>query len=450
MFCSTENANVYSWDYKTPTTCPRDRAHIIDSNQTMLMSSVNHVELIGRYRNNDKFYRGITLAEDNSITVDVPKSAFGLLKVEQDVPAIQIDFVYNNSTQLIIPTTSNLGTVSNSNAMVELNTGAAANSYAIVRSRRFVRYRPGQGVNVMFTSVFTPGVVGSMQLAGVGTDAEGLFFGYSGSNYGILRRSNGIDNWTFQNDWNVDRMDGKMGSSQVLDPSKGNVYRITYQWLGYGMLFFLIEDGSTGGFVVVHKIKYANNFTVPSMLNPSLPVRYEVKNTTNTTPIIMKSPCACAMVEGIRSFLGFTFGIDNTKTITSNLVLTNIITLRSKTVYSGKANFIPVFLRLLSVGSDGTKNSIIYIIKTANVAGTPVWTDVNTIDSVVEYDTAGTTVTGGLQIAAFTFGKLESRTQSLLDLDIYLDPGDTLTMAAKLTATGSSDVSASLTWFEDR
>ena len=46
--------------------------------------------------------------------------------------------------------------------------------------------------------------------------------------------------------FNVDRLDGSGPSGMTLDPQKGNVYQIAYQYLGYGNAFFGVEDPETG------------------------------------------------------------------------------------------------------------------------------------------------------------------------------------------------------------
>lgn len=426
----------------------KEKRTICDTVTESDVCSINRSVLAGRWI--DSYYN-VDVTNDQKLCVDIPKSAFGLLKVQEDHPVIQIDYIYDLSTQIIDTSTANLGTVSASNTLAYINSGSATSSSAILQSKRVIKYKAGQGVNIMFTALFTaPGREGNIQLAGAGNTNNGYFFGYNGTRFGILRRSNGVDNWTYQTDWTVDRFDGTGPSRVKLNHGYGNVYRICYQWLGFGMITYMIEDPKKGEFLPVHRIEYANSNLYPSTLIPSFPMHFESKNTSNNTNVELKSACFCAMIEGTRSFLGLTYGADNTKVITSASVLTNVLTIRNKATYRLKPNFIPIFMRLLSVGSDGNKNSIVYIIREAVVAGVQSWQSISQADSVVEYDTVGTSVTGGAQIAVFTFGKLESRTQGLVDLDIFLNPGQSLTIAGKLTGVGSSEVSASLTWFEDR
>ena len=43
-------------------------------------------------------------------------------------------------------------------------------------------------------------------------------------------------------------MDGTGPSKQTLDPEFGNVFKIQYQWLGFGAIIFSIENSVTGDF----------------------------------------------------------------------------------------------------------------------------------------------------------------------------------------------------------
>ena len=72
-----------------------------------------------------------------------------------------------------------------------------------------------------------------------------------------------------QTAWSEDKMAGAGSSGMTLDPTKGNVYQIQYQWLGFGQIVFSLEDQATGDIVVVHRITYTNQNTIPSIANPT-------------------------------------------------------------------------------------------------------------------------------------------------------------------------------------
>ena len=73
-----------------------------------------------------------------------------------------------------------------------------------------------------------------------------------------------------QSIWSVDKMDGTGPSDMVIDPQKGNVYQIGFQYLGFGNAFFGIEDSSTGRIQAVHVIENANKRTTPVLRNPNV------------------------------------------------------------------------------------------------------------------------------------------------------------------------------------
>jgi hypothetical protein len=383
------------------------------------------------------------------LQISVPKTSFGELEVASPTPVVQSDFVYNVNSDVVDTATTGSGTVTQADAMVNLQTGAAASSSAEVCTKRLAKYRPGQGVQIRGTAIFTTGVANSIQLFGAGDDVNGVFFGYDGADFGILRRSNSVDTWTAQADWNGDVMDGSGSASnpsgRTLDPTQGNVYQIKFQWLGFGKMVYGIEDEITGDFIPVHSIRYANNNTVPSLYNPTFPVCWYVENTTNTTNLTVKGASCYAAVEGKIEYLGPRNSVGNTKTGVSTL--TNILTIRNKTSFASKTNRTPINISKFTVAVDGTKTSEYQVILNATLGGTPSYTDISTNTSVVDYDTAGTTITGGSNLDFGALGKTDS-TNVIPDIaDIILYPGDTLTIA--VSSSANTDATAAIRWVED-
>jgi hypothetical protein len=96
------------------------------------------------------------------------------------------------------------------------------------------------------------------------------------------------DYWTYQEDWNVDRMDGSNTittnpSGMTIDPTKLNVYQINLRWLGVGVISYALEDQLSGAMVYVHREHYTNQHRTPHILNPSFKITYAAYNLTNTT-----------------------------------------------------------------------------------------------------------------------------------------------------------------------
>ena len=189
------------------------------------------------------------------------KSAFNELLVTEITPMFQANFAYNNNARLVTETVTGSGTITNATAMAKCNTTAAGTSSATLTSKAALDYRGGQGGLFRATAVFTTGVAGSEQLLGVGDAVNGFFFGYNGATFGVCHRVNSVDTWYPQTSWNTEKMTAGEINSMTLDPTKGNVYEIQFQYLGFGQIEFSVENSSTGAFDVVHVIRFANTST---------------------------------------------------------------------------------------------------------------------------------------------------------------------------------------------
>lgn len=384
------------------------------------------------------------------VAITGPTSAFGEAEVTDPTPIIQGNFLYNINSDIYNTDVTN-GTVTQADAMAVLQTSANINSHAEVCTKALVKYRPGQGTHVRFTALFTTGVAGSKQMAGGFDDDNGFGFGYNGDSFGLFKRSGGVDLWVAQEDWNGDLMDGSGNgvnpSNQTLDQTKGNVYQVQFQWLGFGNIVYGIEDSNSGRFVPVHTIKYANTAIVPSLINPAFPVRYRVENTTNNTNITLKGSSLAAEVEGQVIYLGPSNSIGNTKTGVTT-TLTNILTIRNKTSFASKTNKAAVVIKAFSIAVDGAKPAELQLIKDTTLGGSPSFSDISTNTSVVDFDTAGTIVSGGTVIDTLFLGKSDSEHIEPVLGSITLNPGETLTLAVAASST-TTDSSVSIVWVED-
>jgi len=156
----------------------------------------------------------------------------------------------------------------------------------------------------------------------------------------------------------------------------------------------------------------------------------------------------CAEIEGKIEYLGPTNAIGNTKTGVTT-TLTNILTIRNKSTYQSVTNRTPINILKYSVAVDGNKPAEFQLVKNATLGGTPSYTDISTNTSVIDYDTAGTTLTGGQVIDFATIGSTGSLSEaSTSTTDIVILPGETLTLAVNAT-TSTTDVTAAIRWVED-
>ena len=376
--------------------------------------------------------------------------AFGQLVAQEETPIVTIDFPYNINTAYVTPTTANGGTVTQANSQAILQTSAAANGSAALDSIIAARYLPGQGKIIRFTAIFTPGVANATQVIGAGDANDGYFFGYQGATFGLFRRQNGTDFFTAQADWNTDTFDGSGDagnpSGALLDQTKGNVYQIKYQWLGYGAIRYYIEDNATGVVTQVHVIKYTNLNILPSVFNPSFQLHAQVINSGNTSNITLITASMGLYSEGPVDVSGARFSTGNRKTgITTE---TNIFTIQNKTSFQSKTNRGRIHFDSIGSSISGAADAQYRIVLNATLGGTPSFADIAVNQSIAAVDVAGTTVTGGIEWRRGPSAGNFQLSEDLSSLEMRINPGDTLTFAGtSFGAAVAPNLSAS--WREE-
>jgi len=399
----------------------------------------------GRFSSHPK----VKTAEDGAAlvtnTTPLALSAFGEVLTTIINPIVQIQFPYNINTRIVTPTVVGTGSVAQEESMAVLKTGTDTGSTAKMESKIVVRYNPGQGGVCKFTALFTEGAAGTQQEVGLGDNTDGLFVGFNGVEFIINRRQGGSNNFVNQSSFNMDTLDGDGPSGMILDTSKMNVFKIQFQWLGAGNLFFNIEDPVTGRFIMFHTIRYANNFIRPSLDNPTFPLRVFVDNGATVLDIVTK----------VGSMGGFTEGIVrddgpiNFSAVLGTAVSTTIIpvlSIRNKTTYQTKVN--KVLIKLLNIGiiNTGGKELLAQLILNGSLTDAS-FSSIDTNTSVMEEDSSASAITGGINLLPFLVKDSDSKDFDLLAEDIKLNPGDTLTIAAISTASGTT-TDVDITWKE--
>lgn len=383
-----------------------------------------------------------------SVQEDVAmRSAFGELLTVEPTPSVQWKPIYSLNGSIVNTAVTGSGTVAQADRMAVCSTTAATSSSARIETKDFIRYRSGQGVSVMFTGLFTTGVAGSLQFIGAG-DAAGLDrlgYGFDGTSFGILHRNNTVDDWIPQAEWNIDPCDDSVELPSI-DPTKINVFAAVFQYLGGGAIKMWREHPDTGKLWPTHIFQYANKNIVPSFSNPSFPLMLEAVNTSNNTNIICKTSSMAGFIQGKVILTGPQNSVNNSKNV--GTTLTNVLTIRNRPTYQGVANRVIAELISLSFSSDGTKPVVLELFLDTTLGGSPSYTNINTADSIMEFDIAGTTITGGKQVGAVQLAKDDSTRIPVTDIHDTLLPGEALTIAAS-TSGGTSDVGVSIRWEED-
>lgn len=433
----------------------------------------------------------------NNLPTDL--SAFGELLTVEPTAVVQMQYVYGILNPNYVSTTgANGGTVTTSTNFALLSTGTGATGIAQLSSNHRLHYKPAQGCASLFTALFSTGATGSSQKIGVGnivpansmTIQDGFFYGYfngtsynydqvtvngtyNGTTFGIMHTCNGFTNFYPQSSWNVDNLSGGGGSANPsginLNPTFGNVYKIQYQWLGFGAIKFYIENPTTGVLTLVHIIQYANANTRTSLLNPSLQLLAQVSKTSGSSNITLKNPSFAGFIEGYinssRNERNTILSSTAAYTIPNNSpTFNNILTIKNETTFNGMTNQIAIFPDWISLinNAAGTTEIFFNFYLNPTFATPPTYETINTVlgttTSVVSFASSGTgTGTGYGQVSTVSGGTLLFSTYvvggtsllfSLSDLGIILEPGDVLCIAAtRITGTGTA--LASISWLEE-
>lgn len=247
------------------------------------------------------------------------------------------------------------------------------------------------------------------------------------------------ETWINQADWNGEPVD--------IDPTKGNVYQIQAQYLGYGGIFFWVKDPATSRFVLVHTLHYESTSTVPSVSNPIFRIGWACRNSGNTTDIQVKGASAGAFNEGIIHYDGRPKGIcqENPSVGTS---FESVLSFRNRLTFNNEANRAEIIPLLLSLSTDTTKVAVFEVLENPVVTGELIFNRYNA-NSLMEIATDPVPIVGGDVIACFD---VSSSGALLVDIDKIIEamlPGVSYCIAAKVTSGANSEMDVALTWKED-
>lgn len=377
----------------------------------------------------------VTSIDNTPLSKQVSRSAFGVQVAAQEDILASWAFTYNINPAVIKQTIVDTGTITNSEGFAVVNTGVSATGLAKIETVRSSRYIPGVGGFAKFTAIFDTPQPNSQQLIGIINGTDGWAIGYNGTQFGVMRKRDGVENWIYQDDWNVD-------TKPNFDPTKGNVFLIQYQWLGFGEQSFFMEN-EAGNLSLVHEIEYTNKNTEVSVINPNLPLSAYVVNTGNTTPIELKTPSASAGLhgDGLNDALSTNVSADSTRAITAGD--TPFLAFRLGDTYKGKANRIFSQALRLVCAADLNKPVTIRAYASGSV-NDGAWNYVSEEVSPIEYNNTLTSYTLGTQVGSFPLGKTDSQDFPLGITKFRFYAGQQIVLVA--STTGAGDVVAGVNW----
>lgn len=518
---------------------------------------VNNQEIKNEVGNPISVSKNTTInSEQNPISVEETRrfeassrSSFGEPISVPITPTIQMDALYGLPTRDFEVFSASTGTAGTTGTLFQVETGVSPGGYGVVRSRKILRYRPGQGALCRFTAAYSTPHVNTTQRAGLFAQEQALNIGYNGTQFGILRQNGGkatiydleitsavvganqtftitlnsvpytvvvpagditevattvaqasfpgwlveqtgsnicflsasvsvqagvysysssgaataslteiqtgvahTDNWIYQEDWNIDTLDGNGHSGVTIDYSKLNIFQIQFRWLGAGEIRFAIEDPITGDMIFFHHIHYSNRNTDVHLDNPSFKLGYIAANLSGNTVTNSKVTGGSMMgaIEGLRGSSNYPTSIAcPTKSSLNSNTVHHLLTIKNKLIYTGKINLKQNIAKKVSVSFQGQDPAEVLLILNSTPSVPLVYNNVSTVQSCSAYSTTTATFVEAneLLLAVYILSPDSVGIFDLEDLGISIPNNATLSIAIQ-SAQAVQSVKASLIWEE--
>lgn len=260
-----------------------------------------------------------------------------------------------------------------------------------------------------------------------------------------------------QSSWNIDKMDGSGVSRVTLDPAKGNIYSIGYQYLGFGNAIFSIEDQKKGLFVPVHQIENANTRDSVVLRNPYGFARWSVANTATTVGSTIKGASGATFLEGaVNRNIGPAFATGSLKSGVSTTIIP-FLTIRANQVYNNMLCYGEIDPYNISIGTDfnaaaNTDILNVYVYRNATLTGPVNFQHINLNNSICAGDASATGISVGPNtqlLKTFSVPANNALTLALTEGEFFASHKDRLTIAGAVTGN-TAKVSTNISWYEDQ
>ena len=305
--------------------------------------------------------------------------------------------------------------------LINLNVDTTINAEIIRETSKVFSYQPGKSLQILSTFVMDTAKTGLRQRVGYYGAQNGIYLELDGTTLSWVERSysNNAINETrvSQANWNMDTLLGAVPSSpsQIsLDISKAQIMFIDVEWLGLGTVRcgFVIN----GQLIHTHSFHHANLITSTYMTTASLPCRYEIKNTAATASnSTLKQVCTSVISEGGYELRGDQWSIgtavNSPKTLTTAGTYYPVVSIQLK---STNLDAIVILSALSILGINSNPASLGWKVIRGGTIGSASWTPASG-NSSVEYDTSGTSITGG-QVLAQGYVGINNQSSATVDV----------------------------------
>jgi hypothetical protein len=298
--------------------------------------------------------------------------------------------------------------------------------------------------SVYFVSARADSMGGSYSVSG-----NGIVGTFTQTKAGIAQTNTFIASGSF----NVDNLDGTGPSRMTLNPQRGNVFQIGFQYLGFGNSKFYVEDPETGRPYQFHEIKNANSRTTPVLKNPNVSVLATSANIGGTTPTQLKTVSMAGYVEGDQYKLDPKFSYSNTFSNINESSYVPFIMLKSNRVFHDDSCYGEFdILKVAASNEVNNKTLTVGLFLTKEVTGEVDFQYIDEDNSIVAYADLDPSnqeiINPGRPFYEIVVGSASSQTVDLQSLNFIFGPGDCLLIAIKTTALMNGSVSVN--WYEQQ
>lgn len=344
--------------------------------------------------------------------------AFGRQRVSSPLTLFDSSHRYRDNGLWATATASGGTAVFSANeGLVNLNVNTTNGSEVIRETYKVFPYQPGKSLLVLNTFVMAPAQTNLRQRVGYFGDDNGIYIQLDNNTVSFVERSlvTGLVTETVvpQSSWNADKLDGTGPSGITLDITKAQIFFMDIEWLGEGTVRvgFIID----GIFIICHRFNHANLITSTYITTASLPLRYEITNLGVTASAsTLKQVCSTVISEGGYELRGAqqAIGIPITTPVSFAVAGTYYPIVGLKlTATALDAVVISTAISILGLGNG--KNYAWRLVQGGTITG-GAWVSAG-VDSAVEYNITGTSVTGGRVLA---LGYINSSNQASPSINI--------------------------------
>ena len=262
-----------------------------------------------------------------------------------------------------------------------------------------------------------------------------------------------VNDWVYQEDFNVDKLDGTGTSGVTIDFTKLNIFQINFRWLGAGELRFAIENPNTGDLMFFHRIQYANRNTEVSLDNPSFRMGYVAANLSagSVPDLVVRGGSFAAFIEGMSLESTYPSSISGSHSGLSSNTWHHMLTIKNPLIFFQKVNLKNFLLERVSMAYQGNDPLELALVLNGTPNAPLLFNKIDAIASPPNisgyYSTTTATFTNPITTYITIVNINGGANLNLIDLHLELPPQGCISMIVRSTQN-ISKATVSMVWNE--